>query len=103
LTRSRNTKKDSLKWRVMPAILIAALWTGNTAAFAGPRYVQSLFDLTIEELMEVRIGAQLRLDYWTRSDEASCDAGGRDVRDSSSHACRKNAVKTDRPEVTRNQ
>jgi hypothetical protein len=62
----------------MPALVILALWTANTAAFASPRHVQCLFDLTIEELMEIRIGAELRLNYWTQAENHSPDADWHD-------------------------
>ncbi len=72
----------------MPALLIVVIWTANTAAFTGSRHVQSLFDLTLEELMEIRIGAELRLDCWTASEEVLAGMDAHDLRVESDDASR---------------
>jgi hypothetical protein len=64
----------SLRLRVAPLLIILAIGTANTGASTGPRYVQCLFDLSIEELMEIQIGAELRLGYWTSPDKGPSDA-----------------------------
>jgi hypothetical protein len=74
LTRSRNTTGAFLEWRVVPALLILALCTANATAFMATRHAQCLFDLSIEELMEIRIGAESRLGCWASLDDGLLEA-----------------------------
>ena len=52
-----NRTSGLLRLKVTLVIIILGLWTANTVASASPRYTRCLFDLSIEELMEIRIDA----------------------------------------------
>jgi hypothetical protein len=80
LRHLRSTTSKSQRFGVIPVLLIMMIWTANTAASTGPRHVRSLFDLTIEELMEIRIGAELRFGYWMSPGDNLSDGGPHEAR-----------------------
>ena len=53
----RNEMNIALKRGVMLAFAILAIWTADAAASTAPSRARCLFDLSIEELMEIRIDA----------------------------------------------
>ena len=56
-------------------VIILGVWAVNTATPAQARSPRCLFDLSLEELMEIRIGTDWQVDGWILSgDASSCEA-----------------------------
>jgi hypothetical protein len=66
-------------WRqfgAMSTLLILALGMVGTETAACPQRVRSLFDLPIETLMQIRIGAELRWSGLTQAEDGVSHTGG---------------------------
>ena len=74
----REVRNTGVFWRrfgAMSALLVLAFGMVGTETAACPQCVRSLFDLPIETLMQIRIGAELRWSGLTRVEDGVSHAG----------------------------
>jgi hypothetical protein len=65
----RNTTSNSRQFGWIPVLLILVIGATGTGATAAPTSVRSLFDLSIEALMQIRIGDELNWSDWTQGED----------------------------------
>lgn len=70
----RNTTRKSRWFTVMPVLFVLAFGMTGTGAAASPQRVSCLFDLPIETLMQIRIGAEWMLSYRTPAEDGEVPA-----------------------------
>jgi hypothetical protein len=65
----RNTTSNSRQFGWIPVLLILVIGATGMGATAALTPVRSLFDLSIEALMQIRIGDELSWSDWTRAED----------------------------------